>query len=163
MLLEFIFKNSFSYKEETYFSMEAVGDSICRIMSAAGYDVTREYYINDAGNQIYNLALSLYARYRQAFNLEAQMPEDGYYGQDVKDIAVKIKESEGDKYLNMPEDEAIAFFRKKGTEYELQKIKDILKQFRVSFDVWFSETSLYEDNCVVPTVEKLKAAAITFY
>ena len=140
----------------------AVGDSICRIMSAAGYDVTREYYINDAGNQIYNLALSLYARYRQAFNLEAQMPEDGYYGQDVKDIAVKIKESEGDKYLNMPEDEAIAFFRKKGTEYELQKIKDILKQFRVSFDVWFSETSLYEDNCVVPTVEKLKAAGYTY-
>ena len=140
----------------------AVGDSICRIMSAAGYDVTREYYINDAGNQIYNLALSLYARYRQAFNLEAQMPEDGYYGQDVKDIAVKIKESEGDKYLNMPEDEAIAFFRKKGTEYELQKIKDILKQFRVSFDVWYSETSLYEDNCVVPTVEKLKAAGYTY-
>lgn len=140
----------------------AVGDSICRIMAAAGYDVTREYYINDAGNQIYNLALSLYARYRQAFNLEAQMPEDGYYGQDVKDIAEKIKESEGDKYLNMPEDEAIAFFRKKGTEYELQKIKDILKQFRVSFDVWFSETSLYEDNCVVPTVEKLKAAGYTY-
>ncbi|WP_296875008.1 arginine--tRNA ligase [Thomasclavelia sp.] len=140
----------------------AVGDSICRIMTAAGYDVTREYYINDAGNQIYNLALSLYARYQEAFGIDAKMPEDGYYGQDVKDIALKIKETEGDKYLNMPEDKAIAFFRNKGTEYELQKIKDILKQFRVSFDVWFSETSLYENNCVVPTVEKLKEAGYTY-
>lgn len=140
----------------------AVGDSICRIMKAAGYDVTREYYINDAGNQIYNLALSLYARYQEAFGIDAKMPEDGYYGQDVKDIALKIKETEGDKYLNMPEDKAIAFFRNKGTEYELQKIKDILKQFRVSFDVWFSETSLYENNCVVPTVEKLKEAGYTY-
>lgn len=78
----------------------AVGDSICRIMSAAGYDVTREYYINDAGNQIYNLALSLYARYREAFGLDFELPEDGYQGQDIKDIAVKIKEEVGDKYLN---------------------------------------------------------------
>lgn len=140
----------------------AVGDSICRIMSAAGYDVTREYYINDAGNQIYNLALSLYARYRQAFGLEAELPEDGYHGKDVIDIAQKIKETEGDKYLNIPEEKAIAYFRNKGTEYELQKIKDILNQFRVSFDVWFSETSLYENNCVVPTVEKLKAAGYTY-
>ena len=70
----------------------AVGDSICRIMNAAGYDVTREYYINDAGNQIHNLALSLYARYKQAFNQDAVMPEDGYHGKDIIDIANKIKE-----------------------------------------------------------------------
>ena len=70
----------------------AVGDSICRIMSAAGYDVTREYYINDAGNQIHNLALSLYARYKQAFNQDAIMPEDGYHGKDIIDIANKMKE-----------------------------------------------------------------------
>ena len=89
----------------------AVGDSICRIMSAAGYDVTREYYINDAGNQIYNLALSLYARYREAFGLDFELPEDGYHGQDIKDIAVKIKEEVGDKYLNADHDEMIAFFR----------------------------------------------------
>ena len=68
----------------------AVGDSICRIMEAAGYDVTREYYINDAGNQIHNLALSLYARYQQAFGKEVTMPEDGYHGKDIIDIANKI-------------------------------------------------------------------------
>ena len=140
----------------------AVGDSICRIMSAAGYDVTREYYINDAGNQIYNLALSLYARYREAFGLDFELPEDGYHGQDIKDIAVKIKEEIGDKYLNADHDEMIAFFRKEGTKFELQKIKDILNEFRVSFDVWFSETSLYENDRVVPTIEKLKAAGYTY-
>lgn len=140
----------------------AVGDSICRIMAAAGYDVTREYYINDAGNQIYNLALSLIARYREAFGLDFDLPEDGYHGQDIKDIALRIKEEQGDKYLNAPEEEVISFFRKEGTAYELQKIKDILKEFRVSFDVWFSETSLYEENKVVPTIEKLTAKGYTY-
>lgn len=140
----------------------AVGDSICRIMSAAGYDVTREYYINDAGNQIHNLALSLYARYKQAFGQDVTMPEDGYHGKDIIDIATKIKEIDGDKYLETDEGKAIAFFRNKGTEYELQKIKDILNEFRVSFDVWFSETSLYENDRVVPTIEKLKAAGYTY-
>lgn len=140
----------------------AVGDSICRIMTAAGYDVTREYYINDAGNQIYNLALSLIARYREAFGLDFDLPEDGYHGQDIKDIALRIKEEQGDKYLNAPEEEVISFFRKEGTAYELQKIKDILKEFRVSFDVWFSETSLYEENKVVPTIEKLTAKGYTY-
>ena len=140
----------------------AVGDSICRIMSAAGYDVTREYYINDAGNQIHNLALSLYARYKQAFGQDVTMPEDGYHGKDIIDIATKIKEIDGDKYLEMDEGKAIAFFRNKGTEYELQKIKDILNEIRVSFDVWFSDTSLYENDRVVPTIEKLKAAGYTY-
>ena len=140
----------------------AVGDSICRIMAAAGYDVTREYYINDAGNQIYNLSLSLIARYREAFGLDFDLPEDGYHGQDIKDIALRIKEEQGNKYLNAPEEEVISFFRKEGTAYELQKIKDILKEFRVSFDVWFSETSLYEENKVVPTIEKLTAKGYTY-
>lgn len=140
----------------------AVGDSICRIMAAAGYDVTREYYINDAGNQIHNLALSLYARYKQAFGQVVEMPEDGYHGKDIIDIAEKIKSEDGDKHLNVEEQAALTFFRDKGKEYELQKIKDILNEFRVSFDVWFSETSLYEDNRVVPTIERLKEAGYTY-
>ena len=140
----------------------AVGDSICRIMSAAGYDVTREYYINDAGNQINNLAISLYYRYLALFGIEKQMPEDGYLGKDIKDIAIKIKESIADKYVDANQEEAIAYFREQGIIFELEKIKDILAEFRVSFDVWFSETSLYTENRVVPTIEKLKAAGYTY-
>jgi len=140
----------------------AVGDSICRIMKAAGYDVTKEYYINDAGNQITNLALSLYARYLQLFDIDKDLPEDGYYGQDIKDIAQNIKDEFGDKYVNVEESDAIAYFRKIGTEHELQKIKDILKEFGVVHDVWFSETSLYENNKIEPTIQTLKDEGYTY-
>lgn len=140
----------------------AVGDSICRIMKAAGYDVTREYYINDAGNQITNLALSLYARYLQAFGRDQELPEDGYHGKDIIDIAQSIKDEVGGRFVDVDEKEAIAYFRKVGTEHELEKIKDILKEYRVSFDVWFSETSLYENNKVVPTIQKLKDKGYTY-
>ncbi|WP_029069863.1 arginine--tRNA ligase [Kandleria vitulina] len=134
----------------------AVGDSICRIMSKAGYDVTREYYINDAGKQITNLALSLYSRYLALFDIERAMPEDGYFGQDIKDIALKVKEEAGDKYVNLSEEEAISYFRELGTAHELQKIKDILKEFRVSFDVWFSETRLYNEEMIQPVIDELR-------
>ncbi|MGX8680844.1 MAG: arginine--tRNA ligase domain-containing protein, partial [bacterium] len=79
----------------------AVGDSICRIMAKAGYQVTREYYINDAGKQITNLALSLYSRYMALFGHTIAMPEDGYYGQDVKDIALAISKQEGDRLTRL--------------------------------------------------------------
>ena len=134
----------------------AVGDSICRIMSKAGYDVTREYYINDAGKQITNLALSLYSRYLALFDIERAMPEDGYFGQDIKDIALKVKEEAGDKYVNLSEEEAISYFRELGTAHELQKIKDILKEFRVSYDVWFSETRLYNEEMIQPVIDELR-------
>ena len=140
----------------------AVGDSICRIMEAAGYDVTREYYINDAGNQITNLAISLFARYLQVFGIDKEIPEDGYNGKDIIEIAHEIKDEIGDKFVNASEEEAITYFRKVGTEYELQKIRDILKEYRVVHDVWFSETSLYEDNKIEPTIQKLKDKGYTY-
>jgi len=133
----------------------AVGDAICRIMTKAGYDVTREYYINDAGKQITNLAYSLYSRYLALFDVDYPMPEDGYYGQDVKDIAARVKEEHGDQYVTMDLDDAIRYFRDLGTEHELQKIRDVLKEFRVSFDVWFSETRLYEENMIQPVIDEL--------
>ncbi|MEG0366848.1 MAG: arginine--tRNA ligase, partial [Coprobacillus sp.] len=140
----------------------AVGDSICRIMSAAGYDVSREYYINDAGNQITNLSISLYARYLQSFGIEKELPEDGYYGKDIIDIAQKIKQQVNDQFVNADETEALAYFRKVGTEFELDKIKDILKEYGVVFDVWFSESSLYDENKVEPTIQKLKDKGYTY-
>ena len=140
----------------------AVGDSICRILDAAGYDVTREYYINDAGNQINNLALSLLARYKQAFGQDVPMPDDGYHGADIKDIANDLKEKEGDKYLKMDESEALIIFKQMGIDHELEKIRNILNEYRVSFDNWFSEKSLYEGNKIEPTIQKLKDSGYTF-
>jgi arginyl-tRNA synthetase len=140
----------------------AVGDSICRIMSAAGYDVVREYYINDGGNQINNLALSLQARYLQLFGQVVELPVDGYHGKDIENIAKQLKEEVGDCYVSDTSIEALTFFGQEGMKRELQKIKDILKDFRVSFDVWFSEISLYQDNKIIPAIEKLKAAGYTY-
>ncbi len=140
----------------------AGGDSLARIMMAAGYDVTREYYVNDAGNQIKNLAYSLMARYNQECGLDWEMPEDGYHGSDIKNIAVQIREIIGDKYKGQNNEEAYKYFRETGKEYELEKIKVLLKDFGVEFDVWFSETSLYEDNMIIPTLDKLKSLGHTY-
>lgn len=140
----------------------AVGDSICRIMEAAGFDVTREYYINDAGNQITNLALSLQARYLQLFGQQASIPADGYHGKDIERIAAELKDEVGDRYVAIDPNEALTYFKKEGTKRELQKIKDVLEVFGVSFDVWFSETSLYEEEKVVPVIERLKDAGYTY-
>lgn len=136
----------------------AVGDSLCNVLDFAGYDVTREYYINDAGKQVENLALSLEARYRQALGQEAEMPEDGYYGEDIIGFAKGLAEQEGDKLLQLSDQERFTFFRSFGLEKELDKIKRDLGRFRVGFDVWYSETSLYESGQVEQGLEALKAS-----
>ena len=126
----------------------ALGDSICRLLDAAGYKVTREYYINDAGNQIHNLALSLKARYYELLGREVKLPEDGYHGQDVKDIAKQLVEEVGDKYLDKEDDETYWFFRNYGKDKELEKLKRDLIDFRVTFDVWSSEIKVREDGFI---------------
>ncbi|NWQ40934.1 arginine--tRNA ligase [Bacillus sp. EB106-08-02-XG196] len=124
----------------------AVGDSLCNILAKAGYDVSREYYINDAGNQINNLALSVEARYFQALGMDKAMPEDGYHGADIIGIGKTLAEEFGDKYVNVDEQERFEFFREYGLKYEMAKLQKDLEDFRVSFDVWYSETSLYKNG-----------------
>ena len=124
----------------------AIGDSICRIMEFAGYDVTREYYINDAGNQIDHLAQSILARYKQLFGINAELPEDGYHGQDIIYVAQRIKDLVGDKLLK--EENPIPFLKEKGMEIELEKIREDLKTFRVHFDVFSSELKVRSGNAV---------------
>ncbi|KZN95282.1 arginine--tRNA ligase [Aeribacillus pallidus] len=134
----------------------AFGDSLCNILEKAGYDVTREYYINDAGNQIHNLALSVEARYLEALGKEAEMPEDGYYGQDIIEIGKKIADEYGDSLLEKSEEERLQFFRDLGLKYELEKIRKDLEEFRVSFDVWYSETSLYKSDKIDEALDMLR-------
>lgn len=135
----------------------AVGDALCNVLDYAGYDVTREYYINDAGKQVENLAVSIEARYLQALGQTAEMPEDGYYGEDIIGFAKLLVEQEGDKLLGLTNEERFTFFRQFGLERELDKIKRDLGRFRVSFDVWYSETALYESGQVEQGLEALKA------
>lgn len=101
----------------------SVGDSLCNVLDFAGYDVSREYYINDAGNQINNLAASLEARYKQSLGLDASMPEDGYHGQDIIDIAGKLAAEFGDSILSKSDEERFEFFREHGLKLELGKLQ----------------------------------------
>lgn len=140
----------------------AVGDALCNVLDFAGFDVSREYYINDAGNQVDNLAKSIEVRYLQALGREADMPEDGYYGEDIKEFAEELKEREGDRLTRLPEEERLKFFKQYGLEKELAKIKRDLARFGVSFDVWYSETSLYENGLIEPVLDRLKAAGHTY-
>lgn len=132
----------------------AWGDSVTRLLKASGFEVTREYYVNDAGNQIINLGKSLYSRYCEQFNKVVEMPEDGYYGPDVIAIAQKIAEVYGDQYLEM-NDETLDFFKKEGIRFELDKIKEDLDMFRVHFDVWSSEQAIRDAHKVEEAIETL--------
>lgn len=134
----------------------SVGDALCNVFDFAGYDVSREYYINDAGNQITKLASSLEARYRQALGLEAEMPADGYHGKDIIIIAEELSKEFGPEILEKSPEERYEFFRTHGLKHEFGKLQKDLKDFRVDFDVWFSETSLYQDGKVEVAIDKLK-------
>ncbi len=134
----------------------AVGDALGRILKKAGYDLSTEYYINDVGNQMNFLGRSTWLRYRELLGEVIEFPADHYRGEYIKDIANEIIEQKRDEFLNLPEEECIPFFRKYATDNILQGIQKDLAEFRVTFDNWFSEQSLYDDNSVEKAIEWLK-------
>ena len=123
-----------------------LGSTLSNALSAAGYKVEKEYYINDAGNQIDAFCRSLYVRYRQHLGKEAEMPEDGYFGQYLVDLAGEIAAQKGDQFLKLPEAEAIDKLGQVGLEKMTGQIKADLESLGVTFDVWFSERSLYNNG-----------------
>jgi len=140
----------------------ALGDSLCNVLDFAGYEVEREYYLNDAGNQIDNLALSVEARYFQELGEERELPEGGYQGQDIIGIAKRLVEEFGDKYKNVPDKERYDFFRAYGLKYEIKKLETDLMNFRVPFDSWFSESSLYGSGRIEGAMDKLRENGYIF-
>ena len=132
----------------------AYGDSLSRILEFAGYDVTREYYINDAGVQIKHLGESAEARYKELLGLPFELPEDGYHGEDVKNIAIKIREKYGDNLLER--EDHLQFFMDTTMEYELNQIKKDLETFRVKHDVYSSERVIRANDAIEKELEFLK-------
>lgn len=124
----------------------AIGDTIARVLDAAGYKVEREYYINDAGSQIRHFGASMYARYAQAAGLDVPFPEDGYKGEYVAEYAHQVLERDGRKYLNLPQEEATRILGRIGTDMVLEQVRATLERMRVSYDSWFSEKSLYDSG-----------------
>lgn len=142
----------------------AIGDCLASVLDAAGYQVEREFYINDAGNQVNKFGMSLEARYLQLYKGEdaVPFPEDGYKGADIMTHAKKFAESNGDKYVNAPEAER----RKALVDYALplniQGLKDDLLKYRIQYDNWFRESTLHENGAVARVVELLKEKGATY-
>ena len=123
----------------------AAGSALVNLLRAAGYPVSSEYYINDAGNQINNLAASVNARYLELLGREAEFPENGYHGADILDTAKRIIKKDGDKYLAMSEAERLDIFKELALREKLAALKEDLEAFNVTFDHWFSERTLHPD------------------
>jgi arginyl-tRNA synthetase len=123
-----------------------LGDSLANVLEAAGYDVQREYYVNDAGSQKRLFDETLYARYAQALGQEAEIPEGGYSGQYMVEWGQEIAEEEGDRYLNMPHAEAVTAVGKVGLAKVLDCVKGDMELLGVHYDRWYSEQSLFDDG-----------------
>jgi len=123
-----------------------LGSTLANVLAAAGYDVEKEYYVNDAGSQMAAFYRSLYARYQQCLGADAEMPADGYLGQYMVDLAKEIIAEQKERFLSLPPEEAIAKLGKLGLDRIMAQIRGDLELLRVSFDVWFSEQSLYDNG-----------------
>ena len=134
----------------------AYGDTLTRILSFVGYDVLREYYVNDAGNQIEVLGNSLYERYKQALGLDYNLDAIGYQGKDVINLATQIAKEDGKKRVNDDSEARKDYFKDVGIKLELDKIKRDLDLYRVHFDHYQSERALYRDGKVKKAIEVLK-------
>ncbi len=141
-----------------------LGDALASVMQRAGYDVWREFYVNDAGNQVDLFGKSIEARYLQIIKGEdaVEFPENGYHGDDICALAKLIRERDGEKYLNMPSDERCKAFVDFGLPYNIELMKKHLARYRISFDQWFLESSLHESGYVADTVKLLEDAGLTY-
>ena len=126
----------------------AGGSALANLMKAAGMNVSREYYINDAGNQINNLAASVNARYLEKLGQTVEFPENGYHGYDIIETAERIVRIYGDKFLNMSEEERLQEFRTIALKEKLAALKEDLEAFNVTYDEWFSEQTLHDAKAI---------------
>ena len=141
-----------------------LGDALASVMQRAGYNVWREFYVNDAGNQVDLFGKSIEARYIQLIKGEdaVEFPENGYHGEDIRALAKLIRERDGEKYLDMPSDERCKAFVDFGLPYNIELMKKHLARYRISFDQWFMESSLHESGYVADTVKLLEDAGLTY-
>ncbi|PTI12194.1 arginine--tRNA ligase [Staphylococcus warneri] len=162
ILLEYVSANPTGDLHIGHARNAAVGDTLANILIAAGYHVTREYYINDAGNQISNLARSIETRFFEALGDDShEMPEDGYNGKDIVEIGKDL----ADKHTEIKDysdDERLKTFRQLGVDYEMSKLKKDLSDFNTHFDNWFSETSLYEKGEIKEVLAKMNELGYTY-
>ena len=155
VLVEFVSANPTGPLHVGHGRGAALGDALANLLAAVGYDVSREFYINDAGRQIRLLALSVYARYQQALGNDFPFPEDGYHGTYIEEIALGFQKVHGNNFLNISFEECFSAFADYGKETMLADIRTDLEAFGVRFDTWFSEASLLSDGSVQRSLDEL--------
>ncbi len=139
-----------------------VGDSVATLLSACGYDVHREYYINDAGKQIQTLGLSVFLRCKQLDGHTVEFPEECYQGDYIRDIAEELKQEKDDWIYSVSEDEAVSFCSKFAADRMIIKIKNVLNTLGISFDNWYSEQALVDSGKVESVIQKFKNREIIY-
>lgn len=140
----------------------AIGDCLASVLEKAGYEVAREFYINDAGNQIEKFKTSLEVRYLQIYKPETELPEDAYKGQDIIDHANAFNEIYGDKYVNADSEKRRQALCDFALPKNIQKLHDDLGKYRIQYDKWFNESTLHKDGSVQRVIEQLKASGHTY-
>ncbi len=140
----------------------ALGDCLSAVLQKAGYYVEREFYINDAGNQINKFALSLDIRYRQLFGEDIQMPEDSYHGEDIINHAKEFASLNGDSYMDKPEEERKRALVDFALPKNIEGLKTDLKKYRIEYNTWFKESSLHESGETKRIIELLKSSGYTY-
>ena len=140
----------------------AIGDCLASVLEKAGYEVAREFYIHDAGNQIEKFKTSLEVRYLQIYKPETELPEDAYKGQDIIDHANAFNEIYGDKYVNADSEERRQALCDFALPKNIQKLHDDLGKYRIQYDKWFNESTLHKDGSVQRVIEQLKASGHTY-
>lgn len=140
----------------------AIGDCLASVLEKAGYEVAREFYINDAGNQIEKFKTSLEVRYLQIYKPETEIPEDAYKGQDIIDHANAFNEIYGDKYVNADSEERRQALCDFALPKNIQKLHDDLGKYRIQYDKWFNESTLHKDGSVQRVIDQLKASGHTY-
>ncbi len=156
ILIEFVSANPTGPLHIGHGRGAAVGDALARILKKAGYDLSTEYYVNDVGNQMNILGRSTWLRYLELLGKDLEFPDDHYRGEYIKDIAQQAIDHSGKEYFDKPEEECVPFFKELAKNNILEGIKKDLTDFRVTFDNWFSEQSLYKDNSVEGAIEWLR-------
>ncbi len=144
--VEYISANPTGYLSVGSGRNAVLGDGLANVLVAAGYDVQREYYINNAGSQMERLGATIYARYAQALGLDEPLPKDGYPGEELVEWSQEIADEVGDAYLYAPREEAIAALLERGLEKVLASVRHDCQRLDIHFDRWFSERSLYDEG-----------------
>ena len=140
----------------------AIGDCLSAVLEKAGFKVAREFYVNDAGNQIEKFKTSLEVRYLQIYKPETELPEDAYQGQDIVEHAKAFNDVYGDKYVNTTSEERRQALCDFALPKNIQTLHDDLSKYRIQYDKWFTESSLHESGAVKEIVEKLKESGYTY-